>query len=229
MSLGVVIIAGGEGQRLRSVTGALPKALAPLAGATLLDHQLARCAPLGATETVVLTCAGRGHGAIVEHVGDRAQVRCEPRPLGTAGGLRLLPAGPTRWLVVNIDHISDVDRGALVEAARAPVTAVLWRAPVPIDEGVVELGPGPDGGQRLVGWQERPVLRLPVTTGLYVFSAAALEAARGPAPLDMPELVMAHAPAGVHVHMHTGFWIDAGTPRRLAQADAWLSAQAAPG
>lgn len=225
MSLGVVIMAGGEGRRLAGVTAGRPKALAPLGGSTLLDHQLGQCAGLEPAVTVVLACAGRGDAAIRAHVGGRAEVICEEAPLGTAGGLRMLPEGPESWLVVNVDHVSDVDRRALVERARAPVTAVLWRAPVPVDEGVVELATAPDGTLRVESWRERPVLHLPVTTGLYVFSAAALEPARRRTPFDMPELVMAHAPEGVHVHLHEGFWIDAGTPERLEQARQWVRAR----
>lgn len=223
--LGVVIVAGGEGRRLSTVTGVLPKALAPLGDTTLLGHQLEQCAPLNAVCTVVLTCLGRGDDAIAAHVLGRALVVREPRPLGTAGGLHLLPPGPSRWLVVNVDHVSDVDRVALVREAQAPVTAVLWRAPVPVDEGVVELSAAEDGGLRLTAWQERPILKLPVTTGMYVFEDAALRSVVGNGkggPLDMPDLVCALIPAGVHAHMHDGYWIDAGTPDRLSKAVRWL-------
>ena len=93
-----------------------------------------------------------------------------------------------------------------------------WEVEVPIDEGVVTVADG-----RLVGWQERPVLRLPVTTGLYVFAQPALAAALDGGRLDMPELVQRLMPAGVRDWRHRGRWVDAGTPERLAAASRWCT------
>jgi NDP-sugar pyrophosphorylase family protein len=222
--LGVAIVAGGEGRRLRPLIGDLPKALAPFAGGTLLGHQLRRVEPLGAAQVVVLAGVGPRAARLDAAAGGRAALLSEPAPLGTAGCLGLLPEGPDRWLVLNVDHISDVDLAAFCDRARAPATALVWRAPVPIDEGVVELQDTPDG-PLLSAWKERPVLRLPVTTGLYLFTAAALAPLRALRPLDMPRLVEGLMPQGVLAIEHPGFWVDAGTPERLARAEAlWGSA-----
>lgn len=214
MKLGVAVMAGGEGQRLSSL--GVPKALAPIAGATLLDHQLRLTAALQPVTTVVLL----HHQAdrIAAHLGDRGVPLVESTPLGTAGGLSLLPEGPEAWLVLNVDHISDVSLPDLVAAWSPPCTAVLSEVAVPVDEGVVELSEG-----RLVGWRERPTLRLPVTTGLYVFQAAALAEVLTGERIDMPQLIAALMPRGVTAWHHPGTWIDAGTPARLATARQWLS------
>ncbi|MDG1482669.1 MAG: NTP transferase domain-containing protein [Myxococcota bacterium] len=214
MRLGVAIMAGGEGQRLSSL--GVPKALAPLSGATLLDHQLHLTAALRPSITVVLL--HHQADAIAAHLGDRGVPVVEPAPLGTAGGLALLPEGPDVWLVINVDHISDVSLPELIAGWSPPCTAVLSEVAVPVDEGVVELSEG-----RLVGWRERPVLRLPVTTGLYVFQAAALREILTGARIDMPDLIAALMPAGVTAWRHPGTWIDAGTLERLTTAREWLS------
>lgn len=210
MSLGVAILAGGRGTRLRGPTGGPPKALAPLAGGTLLSHQLAAVAPLHARRTVVLL----HHAAAEIRAALPAGVEpiVEEAPLGTAGGLALLPPGPARWLIVNVDHVSTFDRAALLAGWVAPGVAALAEREVPVDDGVVRL----DGG-RIVGWDERPTLRLPVTTGLYVLCAAALRAALpAPTPLDMPALILRLG--GVEGRLLPGRWVDAGTPERLAAA-----------
>ena len=84
-----VILAAGEGQRLRPLTADLPKALCPVGNVPLLDRALARVAALGLPAAVnAAYLAGR----IVAHVGDRAHLSVEPAPLGTAGGVaRLRP------------------------------------------------------------------------------------------------------------------------------------------
>lgn len=214
-TLGAVIFAGGLGTRLRQVTGPTPKALAPLLGGTLLDHQLARLERLRPAQIVVLACYGAD--AVRQAVGNRAEVVVEESPLGTAGGLALLPRGCSRWLTLNVDHVSDVDLDALLAAHRPPCTACVTEVPVRIDQGVVDLD-----GDRMVAWRERPLVPFTVTTGLYVFSDAALRQVATGQRLDMPDLVRALVPHGVTTWMHRGTWFDAGTPDRLAQAEAWL-------
>ena len=86
--LGVAIMAGGEGSRLRAVTGTMPKALAPFRAGTLLQHQLERCAGLNAHRTLVLASARRGADIIADHVPE-CEVLVEPSPLGTAGERKL--------------------------------------------------------------------------------------------------------------------------------------------
>ena len=217
--LGAVIQAGGEGRRLRSI--AAPKALAPLLDGTLLDWQLDRVSPVAAPVVVI---AHHGAEAVSAHVAGRGEVIVEPAPLGTAGGLSLLPTGPEAWLVVNVDHVSDVALAAFVRAfeaaGRPPCLAALSAVAISVDEGVVDVTDG-----RLTAWRERPVLRLPVTTGLYLFRADALRdalAVHGGGPVDMPALVEALMPEVVAWH-HPGWWIDAGTPERLARAAALAS------
>lgn len=214
MSLGIAILAGGRGTRLLPATAGQPKALAPFGGGTLIDHQLDWVRPLRPERVVLLL--HHKHQQISAHVGGRAECIVESSPLGTAGGLHLLPSSPEQWLILNVDHISDVDLFSLTQDARLPCTAVLWSVSVPIDEGVVSVQDG-----RVVSWQERPVLRLPVTTGLYVFTRDALRAALDGTPCDMPALVERLMPAGVQAWHHRGQWFDAGTPARLQRAEAW--------
>ena len=218
-TVGIAIMAGGAGSRLRSVTGPLPKALAPFLDGTLLSHQLDQCRTLGAERQVILASARRGADRI-EAQAAGCTVLVEPSPLGTAGGLVHLPSGVDRWVVVNVDHISDVDRDALLAGASGPCTAVTTTVDATIDEGVVHLEPGPRG-PRITSWRERPTVRVDVTTGLYVFEHQALQAHLDGTPCDMPELVRRLMPDGVRAWHHRGHWYDAGTPERLLRAAAW--------
>jgi NDP-sugar pyrophosphorylase family protein len=82
-----VILAAGEGQRLRPLTADLPKALCPVGNVPLLDRALARVAGLGLPTAVnAAYLADR----ICDHVGDRAHLSVEPSPLGTSGGVARL-------------------------------------------------------------------------------------------------------------------------------------------
>ena len=84
-----VVLAAGEGQRLRPLTESIPKALCPVGNLPLLDHALRRLAGIGLAgpETVAVNAAYLAE-QVVAHVGDRAHLSVEPDgPLGTSGGL----------------------------------------------------------------------------------------------------------------------------------------------
>ncbi|MEV7264534.1 NTP transferase domain-containing protein [Micromonospora aurantiaca] len=84
-----VVLAAGEGTRLRPLTERVPKALCPVGNVPLLDRALARLAGLGLTgpERVAVNACYLGN-QVVTRVGGRAHLSVEPdAPLGTAGGV----------------------------------------------------------------------------------------------------------------------------------------------
>jgi NDP-sugar pyrophosphorylase family protein len=128
-----VVLAAGEGQRLRPLTEHLPKALCPVGNVPMLDHALARVAALGFADprTVAVNACYLAE-QVVEHVGTRAHHSVEPgEPLGTAGGV----ANLREW----IDG-----RGVLVGNADAYLS----------DR---RLKPGEDIAALLSGWDGRTV------------------------------------------------------------------------
>ena len=87
-----VILAGGQGTRLRKAVSDVPKPLAPVAGSPFLDILCYWLASQG-LQRIVLSL-GYGGEAIAEHVGNNfmgMETDCviETIPLGTGGGLRL--------------------------------------------------------------------------------------------------------------------------------------------
>jgi mannose-1-phosphate guanylyltransferase/MurNAc alpha-1-phosphate uridylyltransferase len=84
-----VLLAAGEGTRLRPLTELVPKALCPIGNIALLDRALTRIAALGLAgpESVAVNAAYLAD-QVVAHVGDRAHLSVEPgKPLGTTGGI----------------------------------------------------------------------------------------------------------------------------------------------
>jgi NDP-sugar pyrophosphorylase family protein len=89
-----VVLAAGEGQRLRPLTATVPKSLCPVGNLPLLDHALRRLAGLGLSgPAAVAVNAAYLAEQVVAHVGDRAHLSVEPDgPIGTSGGIaRLRP------------------------------------------------------------------------------------------------------------------------------------------
>ncbi len=84
-----VVLAAGEGRRLRPLTALRPKALCPVGGRPLLDLALDRVEPLAGHGPAHVAVNAHHHaGQVADHVGDRAHLSLEqPEALGTAGAL----------------------------------------------------------------------------------------------------------------------------------------------
>src|SRR5207237_6349756 len=114
-----VILAGGQGTRLRPLTHTRPKPIVPLLDRPFLHYQLALLRQHGITD-VILSCSYRvADIRAAMGTGDAAGVRLryvvEATPLGTAGGLRNAAAlARGRLVVLNGDVLTDADLGAVL-------------------------------------------------------------------------------------------------------------------
>jgi NDP-sugar pyrophosphorylase family protein len=87
-----VILAGGQGTRLRPVTVNLPKPLVPVANRPLVEHQLRYLASRGVRDVTLALGYGAEHFKTLEDLATELcitlRVVVEPAPLGTGGALR---------------------------------------------------------------------------------------------------------------------------------------------
>jgi mannose-1-phosphate guanylyltransferase len=161
-----LVLAAGEGTRLRPITLNTPKAMVPVDGQPLLAHILAWLARHSIREVAI----NLHHfpEAITDFFGDgsatgmRITYSYESELLGTAGAARRLEGylrdGP--FLVVYGDVLTDLDLGALLEfhherAVAQPgtvATLALYRVPNPTEVGLVGL----DGNGRITRFLEKP-------------------------------------------------------------------------
>jgi len=189
-----VVLAAGEGARLRPLTRVLPKPLCPVDGVPLIDHALARAR--SATDAIAVN-VHHARKAIAAHLEGRVHVSVEePRALGTAGALgQLKPWIDGRaTLVLNGDTWCP---GSVAAFVAADGTRVRLALAAPDDR----LGPASRIAAALMPWRE--VARLPAAPGgLYEASWRALAAA------DEIEVVRWEGPC-----------LDCGTPARYLAAN----------
>ena len=220
----MVIMAGGQGTRLRPHTENCPKPLLPVQGKPMLEHIIERARADG-FKRFVLAIHYLGH-MIEDYFGDggRWQVQIdylrEESPLGTAGAIGLLnPRPEDAFLVSNGDVLSDIRYGELLEFhSRHSATATMavrmheWQHPF----GVVRTN-----GVDIVGFEEKPISRSHVNAGIYVLEPDALDALRTSEHCDMPTLfgrLQERAARTIVYPMHEP-WLDVGLP------DVYMSAQ----
>jgi NDP-sugar pyrophosphorylase family protein len=188
-----VILAGGQGSRLRPYTFSVPKPLLPLGDRPLLEYliaQLARCSvsdivlALGYHAELIKAYCGDG-----SRFGVRISYVTEPSPLGTAGPIALCrslldPKEP--FVLANGDIVTRLDFAKLVQFhrdQRARLTIAYIHHTYQSPFGILELA-----GNRVVGVQEKPRFVHPVSAGIYCVSAEAAALVPSDRPTTMPEL-----------------------------------------
>ena len=224
-----VILAGGEGTRLRPLTLRVPKPVVPVVDRPFLRHQLDLLARASISEIVFSVAyqperiqAVFGDGTAF---GRRIHYAVEETPLGTGGAVKNAERHLDDTTVVfNGDVLTDVDLPAVVRAHResgAKATLVLTPVPNPAAYGLVET----DASGRVKSFIEKPSDPSQITTdtinaGIYVLDTSTLalmptgqnhsiERAFFPALLRRGDLVRAW--------VHRGYWIDIGTPEKYLQ------------
>jgi mannose-1-phosphate guanylyltransferase/phosphomannomutase len=178
-----VVMAGGEGSRLRPLTSRHPKPLVPVVGVPVIEHILRLLRQHGITQ-VVVTLAYLG-AEIRNRLGDGSDLDMEIEyvvedgPLGTAGSVRnaahLLD---DTFLVISGDAMTDLDLTMVVNEHRrreSVATIVLHQVPNPLEYGVVVT----DDADNVVRFLEKPswgeVFSDRANTGIYVVEPEVLD------------------------------------------------------
>jgi len=217
-----MVLAAGRGERMRPLTLSRPKPLLEAGGAALIVHHLHALAAAGYRDVVVNVSwlgdqvrAGLGDGG---RYGVRLAYSDEgPEPLETGGGIfRALPLlGEDPFLVVNGDVWTDFDRAALRGRLGAGDDAHLVLVPNPPHN------PGGDfvldGGRVVAAGDERLTF-----SGIGVYRSRLFAGCSDGAFKLAPLLRSAIAAGRVSGELHSGAWLDIGTPERLAELDARL-------
>jgi mannose-1-phosphate guanylyltransferase len=221
-----LILAGGEGTRLRPLTTRIAKPVVTLVDRPFIAYMLEWLRRHGVTD-VVLSCGFLAAGVRAE-LGDGARHGVtlhyveEPEPLGTAGAL--LHAADLlgeRFLVCNGDILTDIDLGAQFaqhERTGARATLALIEVEDASAYGLVRCEA--DGAVR--EFLEKPqgpaVGPQLVSAGAYVLERDVLELIpRGRAASLEREVWPALIGHGLYGHHARGYWMDIGTPARYLQ------------
>ena len=112
-----VILAGGQGTRLKAISGDLPKSMIPVLGKPLLQHLIEQCVKYGILDIKLLVSYKKeviegfvGNGS---QYGATVQYFTEDTPRGTAGALLdALPKLDKQFLVIYGDTFFDIDLSA---------------------------------------------------------------------------------------------------------------------
>lgn len=221
LSVQSVIMAGGQGLRLRPLTEDLPKPMLPVGGRPLLESILEELTDAGINQINLITNFKKE--VISDHFGDGAEFGVaiqyveEDRPLGTAGSLGLLETANKPLLVINGDIITKVDYRAMLDFHidnKADMTVAVKNQEFQLPYGVVETD-----GVRITGISEKPVIRPFVNAGIYLIGPEHCRQIPAGEHYDMTDLIERLIKDGYNVvsfPVHE-YWRDIGQHEDYAQ------------
>ncbi|MBV8155435.1 MAG: NTP transferase domain-containing protein [Candidatus Eremiobacteraeota bacterium] len=226
-----VVMAGGEGSRLRPLTSSRPKPLAPVANKPVMHHIVDLLRRYGITE--VVSTLHYLADEIENYFGDGSDFGIsmsyvvEDTPLGTAGAVKLAQSliGNDRFVVISGDALTDIDLGELIgyhDARGATATIALQRVANPLEFGVVVT----DERGRITRFLEKPswgeVFSDTINTGIYVLEPSIFDYMESGKNYDFsrdifPFILRDGKP--LYGHVVEGYWSDIGNLQQYLQAN----------
>ena len=226
-----VVMAGGEGSRLRPLTSRRPKPLAPVANKPVMEHIVDLLRRHGITDIVATLHYladeiesyfgdGSAFGVSMRYV-------VEDTPLGTAGAVRLAAdmLSDEPFLIISGDALTDLDLGALIadhERSGATATITLQRVTNPLEFGVVIT----DDRRRITRFLEKPswgeIFSDTINTGIYVLQPEVLAYMEPGKSYDFSRDIfprLLHEHKLVNGYIASEYWTDIGNLQQYQQAN----------
>lgn len=227
--LQAVVMAGGEGSRLRPLTSNMPKPMLPVANKPLMEHIIELLKKHGITDVVAtvqfLSSVIRNYFGDGSDLGVSLSYSTEEVPLGTAGSvLHASDLLSGTFLVISGDALTDVDLDEVVRWHKkkdAAATIVLKPLKDPLEFGVVMT----DDESRVERFLEKPtwgqVFSDTVNTGIYVIEPEVLDLIPTDQPFDFSsELFPLMLDKGLPIFGYStdAYWTDVGNTEAYLQA-----------
>jgi NDP-sugar pyrophosphorylase family protein len=213
-----IILAGGQGVRLKPFTTVLPKPLVPIGGEkTILEiiiHQLCRCGfthiTLAVNYLAQLIMAFFGDGS---KWGIQIDYSLENQPLSTIGPLALIRDLPENFLVLNGDILCDLDFRDFFEYhlnRKNDLTVSSFQRKARIDFGVLKY----DENHQLVDFLEKPTYQFDVTMGINCLNRSLISHIPHNIPYGFDHLMVDAIKKKYKIEIKNfgGFWLDIGRP-----------------
>lgn len=222
LNLSAVIMAGGFGKRLMPLTQQVPKPMLPVGERPLLERTIEQLRTSGIRDVHLTTHYLPEN--IKQHFGDGEKFGVclkysqEDHPLGTAGGLRLMPRPTQPFVVINGDILSGVSFEQMFhyhQQHQALMTVGVSKYEVKVPFGVVECE-----GVHITGLREKPSQSFFINAGIYLLESSVYDLIPEGERFDMTDLIQKLLDSGRPV---VGFpimeyWLDVGRPEDYKQA-----------
>lgn len=211
-----VLMAGGEGKRLKPLTDNLPKPLLPIGGKPIIEHNIDRLVKYGIVN-IRISINYLGH-KLKEYFedGDSKNIKIEyiqeDKPLGTVGAVTLVNDWRTEHvLIMNSDLLTDVDYADFYESfleSKADLTVASVPYLVNVPYAVLDTSED----NQVKGLLEKPNYTYYSNAGIYLLHKKLLRLIPQNSYFDMPDLIEYLIQNGHKVTSYPirGYWLDIG-------------------
>lgn len=223
LPLDAVIVAGGEGRRLRPATETVPKPMLKVGGKPILEYAVKQLTLYGIAKVHI---AVRYLGEQIEShfgTGERFDIRVEyvreEDPLGTLGCLGLIDDFQhDAVLVMNSDLLTTVDLEDFYncfQASGAAMAVATIPHEVAVPYAVLETSSG-----RVVGFTEKPTYTYDSNAGIYLIKTSVVNQVATGKRLNATDMMRRLMSQGEQVLSWPllGYWLDIGRPEDLEKA-----------
>lgn len=225
-----VVMAGGEGSRLRPLTISRPKPMVPIVDRQVMAHIIELLKQHHITELVVtiqyLANAIQDQFGDGSSYGVHIEYALEEQPLGTAGSVKNAEHLLTEpFLVISGDALTDVNLSHLSKYHldhNATATMLLTRVPNPLEYGVITI----DDSGHVLQMHEKPswgeVFSDMVNTGIYMFTPDIFSYIEKGKATDWSKDVFPHMlmkQDELYGYVAEGYWTDVGTIEEYMRAN----------
>ncbi len=229
-----VVMAGGEGSRLRPLTANRPKPLVPVCNRPIMEHIIELLKEHGIRDVVAtlyyLSDEIQSYFGDGSDFGVDIKYSVETVPLGTAGSVKKAEEHlrDGTFIIVSGDALTDCDLSKAVEFHKQKgslATLVLYRVPAPLEFGVVIT----DEDGRVTRFLEKPswseVFSDTVNTGIYILEPEIFDMMAAGKPYDwsgdiFPKLLEDGKPLFGYVMGE--YWSDIGSLQQYREAQEHL-------
>ncbi len=213
-----VILAGGQGTRLRPYTTLIPKPLMPIGNEMPILEIIIRQLSRHGFKHITITVNHLSH-LIMAFFGDGSEwdvkinYSLEDKPLSTIGPLTLITDLPENFLVMNGDILCNLDYGEFYSSHisnKSDVTVSTFKRDAKIDFGVLEF----DDSNSIHGFIEKPVYHFDVSMGIYCMKRSVIESIPVGEKYGFDDLMIDGITNNrqYKVKPFDGFWLDIGRP-----------------
>ncbi len=219
-----LILAGGEGKRLKPLTNSIPKILLPLCNKPVLSHLLSSIAKQKIIDGVTLSLGNLWERVVsflsVYNSPLPLETKVENEPLDTGGAIKFSSPEEEEFFVINGDIICDVDYKGMLEFHRrkkADITILTVKVRDTSSFGSIVF----DGDFKLKGFKEKTGEKKGgfVNGAIYLMKRRVLEYfPQGKSSLErdiFPRLLLRKAK--IYAFLHFGYWMDIGERERYIQ------------
>lgn len=222
LPLSAILMAGGNGERLRPLTLDRPKPLLEIEGMPIIDYNVRNLSRVGISDVTVTTryLASQIHDHFSRPVFG-IDVKCveETSPLGTLGAVSLVERPDTGdTLVMNSDLLTTLSLEEMfilhkTEGADVTIAAVPYTVSVPYAILATD-------GRCVTALEEKPTYSHYANAGIYIFSNRLLNTVGKDTRTDAPDLIQKAIDDGLKVVYYPidGLWIDIGSPADFRHA-----------